>query len=64
MRGRATEGPAPHRADVGRGDSEVDGGGGSEGTGRTGDVDQIGQKRRGGVMDDVVMIRAAEFWTN
>lgn len=36
-----TEGPAPHGAEAGRGGSEVDGGGGSEGARRSGDVEEV-----------------------
>ena len=42
---------APHGAEVNRGDSEVEGGGGSEGACRSGDVEQVRQIWRGKVMD-------------
>lgn len=49
--GRATEGPAPHSAEVGRGNSEVNGERGSEGVGRSDDVEKVRQIRRGEVMN-------------
>lgn len=51
VQSRVTEGPAPHGAQASRGDSEVDGGGGSEGAGWFGDVDEVRQIWRGKVVD-------------
>ena len=46
-----TEGSAPHSAEAGRGHGEVDGGGGSKGTGGDVDVQEIREVGRGEVVD-------------
>ena len=51
MGGRVAESPAPQGEEVGGRDREVDRGGRSEGTGRGGDVEELGQIRRGKVVD-------------
>lgn len=48
---RATEGPAPHGLEAGRGHNEVGGGGGSEGAGRSGNVEEVRQIWRSEVVD-------------
>lgn len=48
--GRAKEDPATHGAEAGRGTSEVDGGGGSKGAGRSGSVEEVRQIWRGDVV--------------
>lgn len=48
-RAGATDGPAP--AEARRGNTEVNGGGGSEGAGRSDDVEKVRQIRRGEVIN-------------
>ena len=48
---RVTKGSAPHSAEAGRGHREVDGGGGSKGTGGDVDAQEVRQVGRGEVVD-------------
>lgn len=51
--GRANGGPAPRGAEAGRGTSEVDGGGGSKGAGRSGNVEEVRRIWRGDVVNSL-----------
>lgn len=63
MGSRAAEGSAPHSAETGRGNREVDGGGGSERTGGGDDVEEIRQVGRGEVVDGLECVQE-EFVCN
>lgn len=57
MRSRATESPAPHGDKAHRRDSEVKRGGGSEGAGGGGNVDQAGQIWWSEIMDGLECVK-------
>ncbi len=57
MGSRAAESSAPHSAKAGRGYSEMEGGGRSEGTGWSDNVQEVREVRRGKVMDRLVGVQ-------